>query len=315
MLRRNVRLLVIFDAVAEAQSVSLAANQLSLTQSAISHALQKLRIAFNDPLFIRNARGIQLTDRAQQLVGPVRQFLVSAEALFEKRELTETVADIEVVLGIDPCLVFEGSTMGAALATELPEVRFRVDPVGDDGVGLLRERRIDIGLWFADTASSIVCSRELYRDRLVVAVSNSHPLAANQRRPTPALDVLKQYPRLTFDAAESLLAARVKALGNDVVARPALRTASVLQAFETLTQSQMISFLPLRCVEAGRRRGFEIAAVEVPVPFRPLICRLYWSKRTDQEPLCQATRRVLSQSLATSGTGEGDGEGESLRLQ
>ena len=48
-----------FLTVLDETSVSRAANNLGVTQSAVSHTLDKLRKIFGDPLFIRVGRGIE----------------------------------------------------------------------------------------------------------------------------------------------------------------------------------------------------------------------------------------------------------------
>lgn len=71
----NLNLLPVLVAIAEERSLSLAAKRLKLTQPAISHALQKLREDFGDPLFVRAAHGMTPTARADELVAEVRRVL------------------------------------------------------------------------------------------------------------------------------------------------------------------------------------------------------------------------------------------------
>lgn len=66
--RLNLNLLPIAFALYEARSVSAAAKALGMSQPAVSMALRKLRAHFNDPLFIRSARGVAPTPRAHALV-------------------------------------------------------------------------------------------------------------------------------------------------------------------------------------------------------------------------------------------------------
>ncbi len=67
-------------ALAEEGSVSQAANTLGLSQPAVSAALAKLRRAFDDPLFVRNARGMSPTPRGLALVATARPALAALEA-------------------------------------------------------------------------------------------------------------------------------------------------------------------------------------------------------------------------------------------
>ena len=61
----SLRLLV---AVVEEGAVTRAAWRLGVTQSAVSHGLDKLRAIVGDPLFVRSGRGIVPTARALALV-------------------------------------------------------------------------------------------------------------------------------------------------------------------------------------------------------------------------------------------------------
>lgn len=80
---RNVELnlLVAFDAMMRERSVSRAAERTFITQPAMSHALNRLRQLFDDPLFVRTPRGMLPTPRADELVEPVRRVLRDIEAL------------------------------------------------------------------------------------------------------------------------------------------------------------------------------------------------------------------------------------------
>lgn len=70
--RFDLNLLVAFDALARTRSVTLAAQRLGVTQSAVSHALRRLRDLLGDPLLVRGRGGMVLTPRAQALVVPLR---------------------------------------------------------------------------------------------------------------------------------------------------------------------------------------------------------------------------------------------------
>ena len=74
---RNVdlNLLIVFDAVYAAHNISHAARQLALSQPATSNAMTRLREHFDDPLFVRDGRGVKSTNRSRQMIEPVREAL------------------------------------------------------------------------------------------------------------------------------------------------------------------------------------------------------------------------------------------------
>jgi LysR family transcriptional activator for leuABCD operon len=71
----DLNLLTIFDAIMREKQMSRAAEQLHMTQPAVSHALARLRTTFDDELFIRTRKGMQPTQKAQTLAVPIRNAL------------------------------------------------------------------------------------------------------------------------------------------------------------------------------------------------------------------------------------------------
>src|SRR3981081_894674 len=87
----DLNLLVTFEAVLTERSVSAAAERLGVTQSAVSHALRRLRGVFHDQLLVRGPAGMEPTPRALEIAEVV----------------TEALGQIEQVIsqprGFDPC--------------------------------------------------------------------------------------------------------------------------------------------------------------------------------------------------------------------
>ncbi|SDX28915.1 LysR family transcriptional regulator [Celeribacter indicus] len=71
----DLNLLKLFDAIYRERSVSAAADRLNMTQPAASNALNRLRQALGDQLFVRTRSGMEPTLLAQSIAGPVQQGL------------------------------------------------------------------------------------------------------------------------------------------------------------------------------------------------------------------------------------------------
>jgi DNA-binding transcriptional LysR family regulator len=71
----DLNLLRTFDVLMEVRSVSRAAARLGLTQSAVSHALARLREQLGDALFIRVRGGLRPTPRASEIAPSIREGL------------------------------------------------------------------------------------------------------------------------------------------------------------------------------------------------------------------------------------------------
>lgn len=71
----DLNLITVFDAVMQVQNITNAARMLGMSQPAVSNAVSRLKLMFNDELFVRNGRSIRPTVRAMQLFGSMRQAL------------------------------------------------------------------------------------------------------------------------------------------------------------------------------------------------------------------------------------------------
>jgi DNA-binding transcriptional LysR family regulator len=77
--RVDLNLFTVFEAIYSEGSVTRASQQLHLTQPAISHALNRLRQMFDDPLFVRQGQTMVSTPLARSIIEPVRQALRGLE--------------------------------------------------------------------------------------------------------------------------------------------------------------------------------------------------------------------------------------------
>ena len=84
--RVDLNLLVYLDVLLRELNVTRAAEQLGITQPAMSNGLKRLRDLFNDPLLIRSSEGMKPTERALELQPRVRQILADTQYLLEPKQ-------------------------------------------------------------------------------------------------------------------------------------------------------------------------------------------------------------------------------------
>lgn len=119
--RIDLNLLVVFQALMQEGSVTRASVRLSLTQSAVSAALARLRVLFDDPLFERSRTGMVPTWRALEISAGLSPALSSiAGVIFAEPEFEPTVStkvfhlamsdDVEIVLA--PWLAMQKIELG-----------------------------------------------------------------------------------------------------------------------------------------------------------------------------------------------------------
>ena len=134
--------LTTFLTVLEEMSVSRAAERLGVTQSAVSHTLEKLRAIFDDPLFVRVGRGIESTARARALQASVESVLDDLKSLTKHREFDPLVEPMEFTIAAND---FPIQLIFPKLLKELSEEgihpRVRFIPSGIPRVSFLRASR------------------------------------------------------------------------------------------------------------------------------------------------------------------------------
>ena len=88
----DLNLLVVFDAVMQEKNLTRTGQRLGLTQSAVSHALARLRHMLKDELFVRTPEGMLPTPRAERMVGPIHQALQEMRIVLEADEFDPSQA-------------------------------------------------------------------------------------------------------------------------------------------------------------------------------------------------------------------------------
>lgn len=83
--RVDLNLLVYLDALLRERNVTRAADQLGLSQPAMSNSLRRLRDLFDDPLLVRTSDGMAPTERAEELQPVVRELLSRVDRALQPR--------------------------------------------------------------------------------------------------------------------------------------------------------------------------------------------------------------------------------------
>ncbi len=84
--RVDLNLMVYLDVLLRERNVTRAAEQLGITQPAMSNGLRRLRKLFGDPLLIRTSEGMTPTERALELQPLIRDALLAMEKTIQPKE-------------------------------------------------------------------------------------------------------------------------------------------------------------------------------------------------------------------------------------
>jgi molybdate transport repressor ModE-like protein len=276
----NLYPLHIFRLVARGGSVTRAAQELFISQPAVSAHLKALETAIGEPLFERTPRGMQLTPAGAILLEQVNRLF----ALYE--EIPAVIGDLSGrVCG--EVIVAASSTPGAYLVPELlrqfqefyPEAR-PVLQVGDSAEVLewLIDYRAPLGVIGEMNVAESLQSVEIGSDRLqLVAAAGDALCRVKQVRPEHLRGrtlLLREQGSSTRAGAESLLGDRLKEFGR-VVEVPS--TEAIKQA--------VASGLGVAVLSSWATRLEEAAGMLQPVrdPFLRHSRRFFLVKRKDRE--------------------------------
>ncbi len=176
--RVDLNLLTVFDALMREGHVGRAGERLRLTQPAVSHALARLRHLLGDPLFVRHAKGVKPTPRAEELALPLAAALQGLRALlaprlpFDPRGVQRTIT-----LGTTDYVSFVVlPSLMAMVRREAPGLDLRVHSV-DSGSVLQRLRRgeVDLAIGPVQKAPATLEVVPLFLERLVAVARRGHP--------------------------------------------------------------------------------------------------------------------------------------------
>ncbi|HEV2544504.1 MAG TPA: LysR family transcriptional regulator [Methylobacterium sp.] len=147
--RLDLNLLVALDALLTERSVTRAAGRIGISQSAMSHALGRLRTAFSDELLTRAPDGMRPTPRALALMAPVQAALAQIQEITAPPDAFDpATADLTFTLGIpDSTEVLLMPTLIAHLQAVAPGVKLLLHTVDRNRIlDDLDTGRVDLGI-------------------------------------------------------------------------------------------------------------------------------------------------------------------------
>jgi DNA-binding transcriptional LysR family regulator len=178
MARIDLNLLAVLEMIEARGSLTRAAAELNLTQSAVSHALGRLRLHFGDPLFVRQGNAMIPTPLTLSLIGPIRGALHTiARSVSEARRFDPAESERRFTIGLQ-----QGSELGL-LRAMAPTVAVLAPAVRLSFVRLYRKAlatdlaagKLDIAVDVPLVMPESVRRRRVVSDTLVVVASMNHP--------------------------------------------------------------------------------------------------------------------------------------------
>ena len=177
----DLNLVPALEALLRRRNVTRAAEDVGLSQPAMSRALARLRDLQGDPLLVRTGAGYVLTPRAQAIQPLLAQAVAQLKGVFQPEAFDPGVVHrtLRLVAG-DPQAILLLPGVMARLAAEAPGVDVCVEPYGPDVLERLDSGALDLGFALANTPLPPgVHSEAVGEDRLALVMRRGHPAAAH----------------------------------------------------------------------------------------------------------------------------------------
>ncbi|HLG83220.1 MAG TPA: LysR family transcriptional regulator [Bradyrhizobium sp.] len=286
--------LALFLAVLEEGSVTAAATRLGLTQSAVSHGLQKLRRIVGDPLFAKSGRGIIATAHAQALAAKARSLIDEMRQFAGGATFDPATARLSLTVAAND---FQRDLLLPAfyrrVAAKVKSLNLRVIPSQSPTPAMLRENRCDLLVTPLPPSGIDIVQKRLLQDHYVCyydprlrAAPSTHAQYLAARHITV---VYTDNERLDFDRR-----LEASGIGRDIAI--SVPSFSGVPAF--LRGSDMLASMP-SLLAPDLVRGF--ASARIPLPSRAgalakLPMFMVWHQRYQKDPAHLWLRGQLEQT-------------------
>lgn len=173
----DLNLLVVFEAIFINSSVSIAAKKLNASPSAISQSLNRLRIYFSDPLFVRKGQGLVPTTVAINLYDKIIKDLGGLANTLSNFSHSDIQNKFIIYSSPYAALRFMPLLCKAVMEEGLPYelVHISADALLDGGQDILTYRKADIVVDTRQFYGNSTITKLCMQDVIVAVCSKSHP--------------------------------------------------------------------------------------------------------------------------------------------
>lgn len=299
---RNVdlNLLVVLDALLRLRNVSRAAEELDMSQPAVSYALAKLRILFKEPLFIRAARGMRPTPRAEELTLPLQEVLdrirsgLLTPPRFDpaatQRTFVFNMADVGELVFL-PAL--RAHLENAAPCANLRTVSTPPAQLEE----AMRTGEVDLAVgYFPGLQGAAMYQQRLFSHTFVCIARKDHPRIGLHLTRKQFLDeghAVVQQEGKSHELFEQTL------VEQGMARRVVLSIPHFLAIPLIIAESDLIVTVPYAVARSFARMA-DLKMLRLPVQVRRADVRQHWHARFHNEPANQWIRRVIASLFVES---------------
>ena len=276
----DLNLLTVFDAVMQEQNITRAAHMLGMSQPAVSNAVARLKVMFNDELFVRYGRGIQPTARAFQLFGSVRQALQLVQnelpgSGFEPVS-SERVFNLCVCSPLDNYLTSIIFNRVAEIAPNIHLV-FK-SSLNQNTEHQLRYQEIEFVLGYEEFRRPEFACVPLFNDEMVLVASKKHPRingplteysVYQEEHAVVALDRYAAFSQPWYDTP-------------DRQSRIAYQGMALISVLNVVSQTNLVAIAPRWLAEEFSEK-LALQVLPLPMKLNSRTCYLSWHEAAGRD--------------------------------
>ena len=288
----DLNLLVVFDQLLVERRGSKVADNLGLSQPAVSNALARLRKMTDDPLFLRTTRGMEPTPFAQQLAEPIALALgmihsavnqrISFEPSTSRRAFTVGMTDVGEIYFL-PALMDELAKVAAGV--RMRTVRTTAANLKDE----MEAGRIDLAIGLLPQLEAGFFQRRLFKQRYVCMFRKGHRL--DKRKVTLAEFCSAKH---VVVVSEGTGHGKVDELmeRSGVVRDVVLTVPHFVAVGQLLHHSDIVATVPERLAQA-LAGPFDLVYVSHPVTLPEIAINVFWHAKYHKDPANEWLRGLV----------------------
>lgn len=281
MANLDLNLLVIFEAIMQERSITGAAQRLFMTQPSVSNAVNRMRHAWADPLFVKEGRGIKPTPYAEALWQQVGESLSTIRHATQKEpfNVANTQRTFRIAL-TDWMADLFWLPLRKLIETHAPGLNIHAVPYAVNAEQLLLDAEVDLVLDYYAGTNPHVKSQWIFDNHFVCAMGAQNPLANQDLN-------LEQF----IGAEHLLMSLSGKAFGSVDAAlqkkgakrRIAMTVNHFSNIAKILQGTDLITTIPLPIIYNSVMEG-KLVITHPPIAIAPGPISMTWHKRHDQDP-------------------------------
>ena len=295
----DLNLLPVLEAVYAERSLTRASETLRITQPAVSNALSRLRAHFEDPLFVREGRGVKPTAMAEALMPAVRDALDRLRAGLEPRSAFEPSRSTRVfnISARDAGAYVIAPPLARRLQAEAPGIRIAWSQLHRAAIPTeLASSRLDLAIDVPDLLGGDMQRAALHTTRYVCALASDHPFADHPLTVERFFE-LRHIAVSSRREGRSLVEEMARAAGRRIT--PVQRLPHHMPALEIVRQTHLALIAPHPITENSG-----LALLDLPFDYPAPSTMLYWHREKNEDPALSWLRGLILDIAAENTNGE-----------